>query len=408
VTHGPRPDRQLILALLCLASFASVFNNLIIAPILPDISEDLGVKIAVAGLLVTVYALFGGAAAIFAGPFIDRLGRKPIVVTGLALLSVATFLSAIAPTFETLIAARALAGLGVACLSPAVFSAVGDYFSYEERGRAMAWVMAANSSASIFGVPAGAFLSGVLSWRMTFVVLAALCVVFTFLLALRLPGDRPPADAKREGAGAILTVLRDSQISLALLSNAMSTMYWFVFIPYMGAFYHDEFGLPKWALGMISMAQGLGVLTGSAIGGRLSDRFGKRPIIVWGTFAGAVFILLETVASPHIAFAAVFLFLFANFGAARFASAQAVMTEMAPQRRGTVMALAAAGQQLGIVAGSAVGGLVLGLGGYTALGPVAAAIAVASALIYMLFVDESRLQRVPEGRTGSGVPQTVR
>jgi len=396
VTRSAAPDRRLILALLCLASFASVFNNLIIAPILPDISDDLGVRVAVAGLLVTVYAMFGGAAAVFAGPFIDRLGRKPVVVAGLALLTVATALSAIAPSFGTLIAARALAGLGVACLSPAVFSAVGDYFSYEERGRAMAWVMAANSSASIFGVPAGALLSGLLSWRMTFAVLAGLCVLFTLLLAAKLPRDRRDPAAGREGAGAIVAVLRDRRISVALLSNSMSTMYWFVFLPYMGAFYYDEFGMPKWALGMLSMAQGLGVLTGSAIGGRLSDRIGKRPVIIWATMVAGAFIALETVAVPHVAFAGLFLFAFANFGSARFASAQAVMTEMAPQRRGTVMALSAAGQQLGIVGGSAAGGLVLGLGGYAALGPVAGVIALASAAIYHFFVDDRGLSREAE------------
>ncbi|MES4792158.1 MAG: hypothetical protein C4321_03525, partial [Chloroflexota bacterium] len=143
---GPRSQRTLVLALLSVASFAVVFNNLIITPILPEISEDFGVRVAVAGLLV----------AVFSGPFIDRVGRKPVVVAGMATLTVATVLSALAPGFVPLLAARALAGLGVACLTPAVFAAVGDLFSYEERGRAMSWVISANTSASIFGVPAGA------------------------------------------------------------------------------------------------------------------------------------------------------------------------------------------------------------------------------------------------------------
>ncbi|MEJ5222088.1 MAG: MFS transporter, partial [Tepidiforma sp.] len=124
-----------------MASFAVVFNNLIITPILPEISEDFGVRVAVAGLLVTAYAVTGGVAAVFSGPFLDRLGRKPVVVAGMATLTLATALSAAAPGFVPLLLARALAGLGVACLTPAVFAAVGDYFSYEERGRAMSWVI---------------------------------------------------------------------------------------------------------------------------------------------------------------------------------------------------------------------------------------------------------------------------
>ncbi len=145
MTSASRSQRTLVLALLCVASFAVVFNNLIITPILPEISDDLGVRVAVAGLLVTAYAVAGGVAAIFSGPFIDRLGRKPVVVSGMAILTVATVASAFAPSYPLLMVARSVAGLGVACLTPAVFSAVGDLFSYEERGKAMSWVVSATA-----------------------------------------------------------------------------------------------------------------------------------------------------------------------------------------------------------------------------------------------------------------------
>jgi predicted MFS family arabinose efflux permease len=83
-----------------------------------------------------------------------------------------------------------------------------------------------------------------------------------------------------------------------------------------------------------------------------------------------------------------FLFLFAVSGGARFASSQAIMTEMSPDDRGTVMALNAAGQQFGIVTGSVVGGLALEAGGYAALGPTAAVLALVSMAMYGLFVEE--------------------
>ncbi|MCK9518431.1 MAG: MFS transporter [Dehalococcoidia bacterium] len=387
-----RAERNLILALLCVASFAVVFNNLIITPILPDISEDLGVRVAVAGLLVTVYAIVGGVAAIFSGPFIDRIGRKPIVVAGMSTLVVATALSAVSPHFVLLAASRGLAGFGVACLTPAVFSAVGDYFKYEERGRAMSWVISANTSASILGVPAGAVISGLLSWRLTFVLIAGLCLVFTWLLFRHLPSDPPRhSAATREGLRSILEVLGDLQTSMALFSNFLSTAYWFVFVTYMGAYFYDEFGLAKWALGGLTMVMGLGVLLGSNIGGRLSDRIGKQPIIVWASGFCAGLILLETTVAPNLVVAGVLLFLFAGFGGARFASAQAVMTQMSPHRRGTVMALSASGQQFGIVIGSGLGAAALALGGYVALGPTSALLAIASLITYAVFVDEGSL-----------------
>jgi multidrug resistance protein len=384
-----RSERTLILALLCMASFAVIFNNLIITPILPDISHDMGVRVAIAGLLVTGYAIVGGVTAIFSGPFIDRLGRKPVVVAGMSTLVVATVLSALAPNFLSLMAARALAGMGVACLTPAVFAAVGDYFSYEERGRAMSWVISANTSASILGVPAGALISGLLSWRWTFALLSVLSLAFAAMLFRKLPRDAPRPAGGTGGMRAVGIVLRDGGTRMALFSNYLATSYWFVFATYMGAYFHDEFGLAKWALGGLTMIMGFGVLLGSNVGGRLSDRHGKRPIIVWSSACCALFIALETTLAPGMAVGGVLLFLFATGGGARFASAQAIITEMAPGNRGTVTALNASGQQFGIVTGSALGGLVLTLFGYAGLGPAAAALALASVVTYG-FVDERR------------------
>ncbi|MFN0095950.1 MAG: MFS transporter, partial [Dehalococcoidia bacterium] len=385
----PRSDRRMVLALLCLASFASVFNNLIIAPLLPEIADEFNVRVSTAGFLVTLYAIAGAAAGFFSGPFIDRLGRKPVVLTGMTIVVVATALSAVAPNFLFLAGTRALAGLGVACLSPAVFSAVGDYFSYEERGRAMSWVVAANSSAGIIGVPAGAFVSGFLSWRFTFAGLAVLCLLFVVLLAKKLPRDA--ARTGPAGAGGLRSVphvLGNRTALAAIASGSLSTAYFFVFLTYMGAYYHDEFGLPKWALGFLTMTQGLGILLGSAAGGRLSDRIGKRPVVIWSGLISGAFLAVETVAAPHWAIGGLFILLFAIFGGARFASSQAVLTELMPGRRGTVMSLGATGQQLGIVIGSFLGGRALDTWGYTALGPTAFAVAALSTLIFWANVHE--------------------
>lgn len=232
-------NRRLILSLLCTASFGAVFNNLILAPLIPAISDDLGVPVATAGLLVTAYAIVGGTAAILSGPLIDRLGRRRMVLGGMTVLTIATALSAVAPNYFALMAARMLAGLGVASLTPAVFAAVGDYFSYEERGRAMAWVISANTSASILGVPLGAFISGLLSWRWSFVLMAGLSLVFTALLFARLPDDSAGNTGRSRGLRDIASLLRDRPTALLTFSNYLATGYWNVFSTFMGAYFHE-------------------------------------------------------------------------------------------------------------------------------------------------------------------------
>jgi predicted MFS family arabinose efflux permease len=151
--------------------------------------------------------------------------------------------------------------------------------------------------------------------------------------------------------------------------------------------------MAKWALGGLTMIMGFGVLLGGNVGGRLSDRAGKRPVLLVTSATCALFIALETTLAVSLVLGAIVLFLFATSGGARFASAQAIVSEMSPGRRGTVMALNASGQQFGIVTGSALGGLVLSRFDYTGLGPTAALLALASLVTYALFVDETRLGR---------------
>lgn len=399
MTESPPANRTLLLALLCVASFAVVFNNLIIAPLLPAISDDFGVKVAVAGLLVTAYALTGGAAAVFAGPILDRTGRRPVMLAGMGILAVATAASSVAPTFWALMASRAIAGLGVACLTPAVFAAVGDNFAYHERGKAMSWVISANTGASIFGIPVGAVVSGVLTWRLTFVLMASLCLVFTYLLYRKFPRDQARALGSGGGAGSIGRVLSQLHIAAALGSTYLWTSCWFTFVTYAGAYYRDEFDVADWALGGITMVLGTGVLIGSNAGGRLGDRIGKRPIIVAMTMVFALFMTLETTVAQSLWLAAVLFFVFSIAGGARFAAQQALLSEMAPAMRGTVMALNAACQQFGIVTGSLTGGLVLTAWDYTGIGPAAATLAVCSLLAYVLFVDERKVLGSAEGTT---------
>lgn len=101
-----------------------------------------------------------------------------------------------------------------------------------------------------------------------------------------------------------------------------------------------------------------------------------------------MFSLASTTVAPNGAAALASLFVFTSLGGARFSSAQAMLTELSPASRGTVMALNASLQQLGIVLGSLDGALALQLWGYTAIGVTASAIMAAALAIYILLVVE--------------------
>ena len=108
------------------------------APVLTQISEEFGVSTGTAGLVAAAYGGPGIVTSLVIGPYSDRFGRKRFLVAGAFVMGVFMLLSALAPTFELLIAARAIAGIGGSMIFPNANALVGDVFAYGERGRAMA------------------------------------------------------------------------------------------------------------------------------------------------------------------------------------------------------------------------------------------------------------------------------
>src|SRR5437773_157654 len=109
---------RLILPVLCICSFAVPFNNYILSPILVDVSRDLHVSLATAGLLQAAFAIPGSTMALVMGPLSDKYGRRPILLLGVGLLTLANVLSVVAWGFLPLAVFRFIGGVGTAALSP--------------------------------------------------------------------------------------------------------------------------------------------------------------------------------------------------------------------------------------------------------------------------------------------------
>src|SRR5437867_12215977 len=97
--------------------FLGVSDTQLVAPLLPLIARDLGTTPGHAGIIVTTYSLAAAAFALFVGPLSDRIGRKKVLVSGLALFALTSFLTYHVSTFRALIILRAVTGLAAGTLS---------------------------------------------------------------------------------------------------------------------------------------------------------------------------------------------------------------------------------------------------------------------------------------------------
>ena len=166
-----RERRWSALALIVTAQFMVILDVAIVNVALPSIKADLGFSQTSLQWVISAYAILFGGALLLGGRLADLLGRRRLFVAGLALFSASSLLCGLAWSEESLIAFRALQGLGGALLAPAALSLLMTTFAEgRERNLALGIYGAASGSGAAAGVLLGGVLTSYLSWSWIFFI----------------------------------------------------------------------------------------------------------------------------------------------------------------------------------------------------------------------------------------------
>jgi EmrB/QacA subfamily drug resistance transporter len=194
MTAAPR-TRWLGLASLALGLAMIIVDATIVNVAIPSIIEDLGLQLTDAEWVNTVYSLVFAALLVTVGRLGDLYGRKRIYLGGLALFVGASLLCASAPSGTLLIAARALQGIGAACILPSTLSSVNAMFRGRERALAFGiWGSVIGGMAAL-GPLVGGWLTTDFSWRWAFYINLPIGLVAGTIALLTVPETRDPSAA---------------------------------------------------------------------------------------------------------------------------------------------------------------------------------------------------------------------
>jgi EmrB/QacA subfamily drug resistance transporter len=163
-----RPRTRSTLAIVSLALFMVVLDNLIVTVALPSIREDLGASLQQLEWTVNAYTLAFAVALIPGAALGDRFGRKRTFLAGLALFTASSAAAALAPGSGELIAARALQGIGGAIVAPLTLTLLAEAFPPERRGAALGiWSGISGMGIALGPLVGGAVVDGI-SWQWIF------------------------------------------------------------------------------------------------------------------------------------------------------------------------------------------------------------------------------------------------
>src|SRR5579859_1996888 len=187
------PSRGWALALTSAAFFMVALDALVVITALPAIHHDLGGSVSTLEWTVNAYTLSFAAGIITAAAVGDRLGRRRVYVAGLLLFTLASAACAVAPTAGTLIAARAVQGIGAAIVTPLSLTILTAAWPAQRRGAIVGiWGGIAGLAVAAGPLVGGAVVQG-LSWHWIFWVNVPIGLAAAVLSTVRLQESRGPA-----------------------------------------------------------------------------------------------------------------------------------------------------------------------------------------------------------------------
>ncbi len=276
-------------ALLALTAgaFGIGVTEFVIMGLLLQISADLGVSIPAAGLLISGYAL-----GVFAGaPILTiatrKLPRKTTLIALMIIFTVGNLACAMAPNYETLMAARV-----VTALAHGTFFGVGSVVATtvvapDKRASAIAIMFTGLTAATLLGVPFGAWLGLEYGWRSTFWAVTALGLLATAVLAIFVPSSKTaeePSSLREEVA-----VLARPQVLMGLAMTVLGYAGVFAVFTYIQPILTQVTGFSKAAVSPVLLVFGGGMALGNILGGKLADK--RLMPAVLGTLAALAVVL---------------------------------------------------------------------------------------------------------------------
>lgn len=393
-------SQYLIIFALWLMMFSASSQVIIISPILPNISAELSIPEAQLSLLVTAYAILLGIFALITGPISDKIGRRKVLLIGCSSMAFTLFLHGFADSFWSLLVIRSLCGAAGGMLSGAAVSYVGDYFPYERRGWANGWVMSGVAAGQILGIPMGKFLAGLFGFKLPFVIFGvtmafAVLFIWRFVPQPDVVRSSAPLTIKRS-INNYISLLKESKIVASAAAYTLMFASIGLYLVFLPTWLENEVGLLNNDIVFLFLVGGLVNVVTGPMAGRISDRAGRKPIIILSCVGLGLVMVATTYFVTDRTLAFVFFTLAMILISMRISPFQALITALvAADRRGSLMSLSISIGQTGMALGSAVAGLAYTNYGYlsnTIMGAIAMVI-MAGVVAYFIPEPGDEMQR---------------
>ena len=382
---------------LAVSAFAIGTSEFVIMGILPNLSEDLHVSIAKAGVLVTSYALSVTVGSPLVALATARLERKRALLLLMGVFILGNVVCALAPGYNALLAARVITALCHGAFFGIGSIVAADLVPRQQRSQAIALMFSGLTLANVLGVPAGTALGQAFGWRSTFWAIAPIGLVSAAMLLWLLPRQESTSSRLLDE----FVILRRPQVLIVLALSILSSASLFCVFTYVAPMLESVTHVGPHTVTLVLLLFGVGITVGNLLGGWLSD-WRQLPSVI-----GLIVLLILTLVALFFAepFVLPTILMILFWGVVAFAGGaplQARVVDKAAEAPNLAATLNQGAFNLGNATGATLGGLLLTSGfGYRDL-PWASA-AISCVALGLALLSRQLERRESTGREGASI-----
>jgi DHA1 family bicyclomycin/chloramphenicol resistance-like MFS transporter len=238
-------ERGFIVFLAFLGAFVPISTDVYL-PALPKMVDNLNTTPTLVNLTIVLFFIFYAVGTLFWGPFSDKYGRKPVLLMGLLVYTISSFLCIFAANVYALILFRIFQAIGCGAATAISNAIVKDYYFGEKRGRILAIVQSLSTTSPIVSPVIGAFILGITTWRGIFVFLAVvgvISVIGTFMMVETI--ETKSTGNMMDTLNKLAATMQNKSLMVLLFTFALIQIAFMSFITASSYIYVDGFGVSE-------------------------------------------------------------------------------------------------------------------------------------------------------------------
>lgn len=277
--------------ILCLEGCVLSFNVAAAAALIPSIAFDFALSQFVVGKIVWLYMLPYGLAAFLYGPLVRSFDARKVELVCIFLFSLANLLAGLSQNITTLFIARFLMGLFGASVIPLGLILIAKHIDQQKRGKYIGIFFGSTFIASLLGL----FLSGIIAWRLIFIIPAVLGFMLWVFMYSYLPSFKENLGPLRFG---YFGAFKNRKVIRIFIYIFIISLIYHAVQQWLGVYFSTQCLLNQFSISMLITLTSLSGVFGEFFGGHLADKIGRGKVVNFGILAMVLCIFLLIIKMP--------------------------------------------------------------------------------------------------------------